>query len=175
MLFRSQYRAWGIEGTLEELRVRAFLDLLTDRDPRKTQPRTRPGKGRKARPGTPHGDGHTSPGRTGTGEDPAGQDADQAAAGQDPVQDQAAVPEEIAAQDESAGMDQDAWDSLLDDADDETGDDSDRAGNDGQDGDGQDDDGQDDGRDGDDDGQGGGGGNGRGPAEIGRASWRERV
>ena len=91
------YRAWGIEATMEQLRVLAFLDLLAGRDARTRQPKAAPAKGRKTRPGTPHGDG-----RGGRGTDSTAHDTD--SAGRD---------EDTAAGHPDAGRDQDYWDSLL--------------------------------------------------------------
>ncbi len=94
------YRAWGIEGTMEQLRVLAFLDLLTGRDARNRYPKAAPAKGRKASPGTPHGDGRrgrgTGTGGAGRGTDTAGQDEGAAGRASD-----------------ATGRDEDDWDSLL--------------------------------------------------------------
>ncbi len=99
------YRAWGIEGTMEQLRVLAFLDLLTGRDARTCQPKGAPAKSRKAKPGTPHGDGRRGRGTGGAGRgtDTAGQDGD--AAGQD--------GDAAGRASDATGRDEDDWDSLL--------------------------------------------------------------
>ena len=94
------YRAWGIGGTMEHLRVLAFLDLLTSRDARNRYPRTTPAKPGKRKTGTAHGDGQA---RGGSGHRTAEAGCDGDAAGRDQT-----------AQDK-AGRDEEDWDSLLSD------------------------------------------------------------
>jgi hypothetical protein len=59
------YRAWGIPGTMEQLRVMAFIDLLAGRDARTRYPRTTP---------APRGRGQAGPRQDSPDED--GQDSE---------------------------------------------------------------------------------------------------
>lgn len=85
------YRAWGIPGTMEQLRVMAFIDLLAGRDARTRYPRTTPAPGGQAGPhqDSPDEDGQDSE-PTDTDTDTDGSDAaqyDDASGSQDPTPD----------------------------------------------------------------------------------------
>jgi hypothetical protein len=65
-----QLRAAGIAGSLRELRVRAWLDLLTERDSRLA---TSDGPGSASAPGGPGGSAGTGSGEDASGEDASGE------------------------------------------------------------------------------------------------------
>jgi Domain of unknown function (DUF222) len=65
------YRAWGIPGTVDQLRVLAFLDALNGTDARHRYPKANPGSDTDAGPGDEQEGQPGGPGASGPGEDRA--------------------------------------------------------------------------------------------------------